>query len=373
MADNIFGNRHIELQGNGRQRAWHRLGPVFQAADALSAQEALVRVKGDIRLAKKPLRVDMTVYEDVTDADGQVTRQPKKDASGNRNFRTIDAPDLYAIVRDKTDDDPEYRVFGTVGKDYTLLQSSEIAEMIDRMSDKWHIETLGLLGKGEQIFFSMAMGGFEIEGDRIENYAIVSDTRTGSGGVTFMYSPVRVVCANTYAMAMEAANWKVSLSHGKAVRAEMNELFQIYSRMEEITKEGELAIRGLTEIGLLDAQVDEVVKAIYPEPAMPSKVRLALSVDGAVETPNLLKGKDAWEAAVDQVKVYRAKVVDLYECFNDEYPNFARSGYSLFNAVTEHSDHYRRERNARTGAESALFGDRAQTKVKAFAAITALR
>ncbi len=364
MAHNLFGERFIETSGNGRARAWHRLGQTFDPSkEPLTAQAALAKAGMTYRMKKFPLSVDMTATR--RREDGTIERSQRE--------KHLLVPDQFGIVREPVTEDPQERLLGVVGRSYTLLQNTDLAKMIDQMGQgKWNVETVGALGQGETIFFALASGSWDIKGDEIEDYIVVTDQRDGKGGITVADTRVRVVCQNTLSWGLQAAASKVSLSHSLAVAEETRELLAIFSKMKEIQSEGRKNLEALTEIAVTDETAKALIEAVYPMPQVPAKVKLALSVDGAVETPNLLKGKEAWEKQCDATLGWRDKTFDLFERFNDEHSRFARTGYAAYNAVTEHEDHYKNGRSDRTRAEGAVFGDRAMTKSRSFELIREL-
>jgi phage/plasmid-like protein (TIGR03299 family) len=368
MSHNLQGTegneRFIELAGNGRPVAWHHLGkPVV--GRALTAMQALEEGDMNFRLKKFPLYADLSA----------------RDEAGNLRLKdgkpifekTVAIPGQWAITRQKTSDDPHERILGIVGDSYTLLQNEDLAAMIDAQGDRWHVETCGSLGYGETIFFAMALGSYEIAGDQIDSYAVVTDTRDGTGGLTIMDTPVRTVCQNTLSYGLAAATSKITLSHSLAVKAEATALTAVFARLKEIQAASREAMAHLAEIPIETETAKSIIDLCYPEPEMPGKVRLARSVDGSgVDTSSLLKGEKAWTQHVERVHGWREAVETGYHKFNDEFPQSAETGWALFNSITGFEDHERNARNNRTRAEASLFGDRALTKSRAFDLISQL-
>jgi phage/plasmid-like protein (TIGR03299 family) len=362
MSHRLFGNRFAEKQGNGRVRAWHNLGQVFPEGE-FSAVQAVAQAGMGYKIGKFPVMVDLTATK--TLPDGTVIR--------SKHERRIAVPDQFALIREPVAEDDQPRFFGTVGRNYTVIQNTTLAEMIDKMATGYTVETVGALGLGETVFFALAAGKWDIRGDEIEDYLLVTDTRDGKGGIVFYNTPVRVVCQNTLNMSLSNNSDRVSLTHRSAVKAEVNELLAIFNALKANREEQHEALRGLTGIKLDAETARALIETVYPEPEKPVKVRLAQSVNGGEDSPTLMKGLRAWESQVENVKVFRAKVEGLHDIFNDQHRQFAGTGYALFNAVTEHEDHYKRGRSERTRAEGAVFGDRSLLKQKAFALIDGLR
>ena len=74
---------------------------------------------------------------------------------------------------------------------------------------------------------------------------------------------------------------------------------------------------------------------------------------------------EAWVTSTDRVRQIRDGARVLYQTFNDEHSQFARTVWAAYNACTETSDW----REGRGDVDhSVVFGPRAQEKVRAFKA-----
>ena len=120
MPATLFGERFL----GRREPAWHRLGEVFPADEKLTATDAMQRVDMMFNVDKHQQYIKMP--------DG--TELPTKS---------------YSVVREPTTDDPQHRVLGTVGKEWTALQASDLSKMLDPITVKCPVETAGAIGKGE--------------------------------------------------------------------------------------------------------------------------------------------------------------------------------------------------------------------------------
>lgn len=345
MAHNLMNrDSFIEMQGNGRKRAWHKLGLTCKPEEQLTCAEMVEKAGLNYRISKF----------------GLLSAIPAKDG-----FTPFSIPGLKALIREETKYDPEKRFFGTVSEGYTIIQNTQIAELLDGMKG-YHPETVGALGNGEEVFFALAAGDFEIAGDKIEEYFLVTDRKDGKGGFIFCNTKIRVVCNNTLIMGLDSATNKVSLSHSKDLHAEAKELVKVFQHLQVIKQEGQENLKKLLEVKYTDETAKEMIENIYPLPKKPQKLQLADSVDGALDTKHLSAGRQQYENQMDNVKVYRAKVEDLYDMFNDSFPKSASTGYALFNVVVEHTDFYRNSKNEIISAQSAVFGEGAKLKSKAF-------
>ena len=162
MAASIFGERFY----GRRTPAWHGLGVVMDQDCTVS--EAMKYVDVDFEILTVPTMAQLP--------DGSIIDTSNK-----------------AIVREPTNDDPEYRVLSVVGGDWTPIQMRDLANFLDPISEKFPVETLGALGHGEKVFLTLDAGDSEIAGEHHKLYYLITDHRDGGGALTIAFTPVRVV------------------------------------------------------------------------------------------------------------------------------------------------------------------------------------
>ena len=160
---------------------WHGLGTVLEE-DAVDSKTAIQAAGLNWSLYKNEL---LTV-----DPDGQ----------------QIEVPDQYAIVRGDTKS-----VLGVVGKNYKIFENAQAFEFFDSViGEKAAVyETAGAL-KGGRIVWILAKlpNSMRIANtDDISNsYVMLATSHDGSRSVTMMPTSVRIVCNNTYTMAVQEYN-----------------------------------------------------------------------------------------------------------------------------------------------------------------------
>lgn len=345
MSANIFMNKgFIERSGNKRTPCWHKLGLTVPENEDITCVGMLERAGLDYKVGKF----------------GMIAAIPTKTA-----YEAFQVPNQVALIRQECKLDPQKRYFGVVTDNYTIIQNRTIAEMLDTFPG--HIETCGALGGGEKIFFALTAGGFEIAGDEIKSYFLVTDQKDGMGGLIFCDTDIRVVCQNTLTMGLNSAKNKISLTHGKAVKQEAQEIVNIYNHLQKIKDSNENSLRHILSIKFDTDSAKDMVSRIYPEPEKPKKLQLLDSVDGAkLDTKVLESGRRAYENELDNVQVDRKIVIKCFERFNDQFSLSAATGYALYNSVVEYEDFYKKGKDAQTTAESALFGSRAVVKSRSF-------
>ena len=124
----------------------------------------------------------------------------------------------------------------------------------------------------------------------------------------------------------------------------------------------------LAEVIIKMPSVDKILEAAYPIPGKPAKVDLL------EDNPGLFDGQEAIQehlSTVNQQWLYYCKLAHTrrdetkvrLEKLNDEFPKLARTPWAVWQACVENEDF-------RDGPESmyvsAVFGDRAKAKIRAF-------
>lgn len=107
-----------------------------------------------------------------------------------------------AIMRTK-----DQSVLGVVGPKYVPLQNSEAFKFFDPFIDANEalIDSAGSLKKGSDIWVLSKLNRAPIDigkGDIVEKYLLLSNSHRGGVSVRVGFTPIRVVCANTLAMAV---------------------------------------------------------------------------------------------------------------------------------------------------------------------------
>lgn len=341
MPPNIFGSRFL----GHRQPAWHGLGKTFNKP--LAASDALAEAGMIYAITKEPLYFL---------AEGHL----------------VWVPDRVALVREKTDDDPVYRVFGVVGQNYGLVQNKEIARLLDALTDVWPVETAGALGYGETIFLTLAAGSVNVAGDELKQYFLVTDSRTGRESLRIAFTPIRVVCQNTLVAGLRAARVSVSLRHVDTLKDDLGFAIEIIRQMQTSQTQMIKLFRKLSETVITIQEVHKILQDAYPTPRKTRTMLLAEETDFANERWRIKVGKErlAWKSARDSIWRCRGAALWLFDRICSKYPDIAMTPWAAYNAVVECED-YREGRGEKAICRSALFGHRAATKKRALEAARA--
>lgn len=339
MGANLFNERFLSR----REPAWHRLGKVFPENEKLTVSEAMSKADVLFKVDKYP----------------QFVRMPD-----GTELET----NSYAIVREPTSDDNNYKLLSTVGKEWTPIQATDLARMLDPISEKFPIETVGALGFGERIFLTLDGKETKIAGEDHHLYWLVSDSRDGTSGLTIAFTPVRVVCQNTLITGLRNSKVSVNIKHNKSINADVEFYLDIFRKMATTKEQVVNALNSLTKTTLVEEQISLIVNSAYPDASKPSRVRLSDSFNKIpVDLWETIKGEqekhlEEYANRQKRIQTIREHAYERIDVFNQEFPRFAQSSYAIYQAIVETED-YRRGHDK---SGTALFGSRADAKARAF-------
>jgi phage/plasmid-like protein (TIGR03299 family) len=347
MSHEIFGNMAIYA----RKPAWHGLGTVFQ--DPMTATDAVIAIGADFVYTLEPL------VAAVKGTDGK--RTPLK------------IPDKMAIVRERVQEGPA-EVMGIVSPDYEIIQNLQFAQALDNLTDKWPLETIGVLKSGKTIFFTLTVGTKQLASSTIEKYFLVTDSKTGKESARFMYTPIRVECQNCLTAALKSSAVQGTLVHRQGVAQEFGFRTDMMSKLIQTESLVDEQFEAMTKAVLTIEQRDVIFQAYWPKPKHVGRMDLVDLIDEDDEELKPLRNMgisagEEFERLVNRTAIVSSELNQMYEKFNAEYNDHANTAWAAYNVCVEHADF------ANAGEMSgyaALFGDRVKRKRRAFDATVAM-
>jgi phage/plasmid-like protein (TIGR03299 family) len=326
-----------------RVPAWHGLGTVVDQAP--TPREALRLANLDWTVDRRP------VYADA----GRAQQGDEVQAlSHPENLKRV--PDRFALQRSDTG-----RILEVVSGDYRVFQNADLADLIDALTVEGataRAESAGSLREGRRVFFLIQRGAFRLGArDEVRQYTLLSNAHDGTASVRLIPTDVRVVCANTLAMAERSAGFAIRHS------ASMADRVAAAKRALSLSDVGNAQSRKVAErMAALKLDADDVR-------------RFFLAVYSAAV------GVIPARADTDAERRAQAKAVDTVAKWVANLDSSRNTGtgtegtlWHAFNAVTEWSDHGRTvrggDRAART--QSNLFGTSAAFKASALRQALAL-
>lgn len=242
---------------------------------------------------------------------------------------------------------------GIVSPKYKIIQNLECFDFIDTLvgSGEAVFHTAGSLYGGSVIFCTVKLpGSVKIGDDLIDKYLMLASSHDRSLKLTVMWTPTRVVCANTLNIAMRGKTTsRVEIRHTTNYDKKIEQAREILKLNERYYQVMEEQFNRLLDTAFSEGDMVE-----FSEKLFPSK-----------------EGKEV--AGVTQNK--RTKVLELFKtgAGNAKVTN---TKWAAFNAITEFADHITNIRvapgttNEETRMNSSMFGSGFNLKQDAFNLLT---
>lgn len=235
---------HFDSGAFVRKSAWHQMGTVLP--DYLSPMAMQTAAGLDWTVTKRPI---------FTTADGDVT-----------NVIRID--DKAATVRSDTN-----QPLGVVGNTYEIIQNTAIFEFLTAVTDNGDvkIETAGALRGGRQVWAQARIGDtYSIGGDPHATYLTVATSHNGSVAFSIFPTNVRVVCANTFSMALAGKTVAYKVLHTVNHQANVADARRALDLTFRDSETFAAQVDRLQNETVTDAEFAALVERLTPMPADPT-------------------------------------------------------------------------------------------------------
>jgi len=306
------------------QPAWHGLGAVLPGA--MTSEEALQAAQLNWEVVQKPLGY-YTDHE-IETPEGKVTRQEFHDLPGQ--FANVRSDNNFFL--------------GTVSDQYTVVQNFEAFDFMDALVDDgiMQYESAFSIRGGKKVIITARMPEVDTiaHGDEQHRFILMSLSHDGCGAIKFGPTSVRVVCANTYKLALSrdgAAIDELSISHVGSLNDRLNKAREILHLATDEFETYSDTARQLAEAKLTRDQWEAYLDVMCP-------------------VPNRLDPD--WTARRESnIQATRDSIAANFRNERNSFGDIVDTAWAAFNAVTEHVDHLPR-RGATTRSKSeARFND----------------
>lgn len=298
-----------------RQPAWHQLGTIV--GDELAFAEAMHLGGLDYPLELRPLTTTRPIFA----ADG--TEQDSLDIAVTTGHQ--------AVVR--TD---RGTTLGVVGGRYHIVTNREAMALVEVLVDEGLavIETAGALREGADAWMAIRFTGDRLDaagengGDPVNFYGLVRTNHDGRASVQIATTPIRVVCANTLAMALADGRSSIhKIIHGVSAPSRMIKAAEaVWGRAAADAEQMAAAFRTLRHTHLSPEQFSAaVLDVLAPLPAEPAPDATS-------------RAKSLFETKTIEADTTRALITHLWITGTGQHG--ATTGWDAFNAATEAIDHH---------------------------------
>ena len=311
-------------------RGWHDLGQLSEKK--MTAAEAITMSKLNWPVEQVPIFHEVTNEHDESES--------------------LVIPDHYLVRRGDNK-----RPLGVMSSKYQMIQNTEMFGFVDKMigSGQAAWDTAGSLAGGRVVFMQVELEGrlFLKSNPRDETIkrVLFFNSHDGSKALTGMITPVRVVCQNTLNAALGSHSNSFKIKHTKNYENKMDYAAKILGLASAYFDDLQAVMDTLDAKKVDESYAEGFVQALFP-------------AEDKAKTPARTTSR-------------REEIMNL---FSNGMGNNGRTGWDLYNAVTEYVDHHSAgrmtstrmdksealadvEREARF--ERAIFGSGATLKQKA--------
>jgi phage/plasmid-like protein (TIGR03299 family) len=239
---------------------------------------------------------------------------------------TLDVPEQFATVRtNPVTGRPD--VLGVVGRGYTPIQNEEHAALLDALVDESgaHFETAGSLRGGRQVFLTMKLPTtMQIGGvDPVDLYLVACNSHDGTSAFRLLVSPIRVVCANTQAIAIRRAQSSFSIRHTSGASGQIEQARQALGLTFKYAETFQAQADAMIAQAMTDRQFRELIDAVW-------------HVDDKADTSAKAgPSKRSQTIAANR----RAVLVDLWRS-SPTAEAIRGTAWGAYQAITEYTDHF---------------------------------
>ena len=326
MSHELFGERFMARGEPG----WHGLGTVFPADRKMTLVEAAH--EAGVAYETKLVPVYAQVGEDLLEIDGRM-----------------------AVVREPLGDEQYWQPLDVVSSNYKLVNNLDFCQTFDELSQIYPVETIGAMGNGERMFAALDAGMIDVKGDVIHQFFTMYDEKTGRSATKLFYTPVRVVCQNTLRMGIEQATLTLNVAHTSGNQKKLERIAELAINMNQRMQSINQLFMNMAVTPFNLDEFKRAVARIYPVPPEPEEL-------------TIINVSEEFSKLGDSMRQHQEAAVELFGKWNDEQPKLANTQWGAYNAVVELED-WKKGRGLGQFS-SALFGERANTKMLAYDVIS---
>jgi len=316
-----------------KEKTWHGVGTILNHYP--TSAEAIKYAGLDFTVEKRPL----FTYD---------TQNNEANVDTDIVIPELSVPDYMATVRKDTE-----QVLGVVGKDYEVVQNTEAFNFFDAIVDGEGIfyETAGALGNGERIFITAKLPDYiEVcNDDLIEKYLFLTTSHDGSGSITAAFTPVRVVCANTLAAALQNMQRTMKIRHTANAADRLKEAHKVMGITNKLADQLQDMFNTWAKIKITDPHLKNLIQLAM----VPNKEVLKALKDGNHDELST-QFKNSVDAVYEYALTSPTQTLDTTR----------GTVFGAYNAITGYFQNVKDYKNSEAKAKSILFGGIAQTRTQ---------
>jgi phage/plasmid-like protein (TIGR03299 family) len=243
------------------------------------------------------------------------------------------------------------RILGVVGPSYTPLQNLDAFKFFHPFIEmnEAQIETAGSLRMGQRVFIlaKLKLDPMEIvKGDAVQKYVLLSNSHDGTLAVRVGFTPIRVVCANTMALAINSkASQLIRVRHTKNVVQNLEDIREIMNLANAEFEATAEQYRLLAAKDINQADLEKYVKLVF------NTNKKILEAEGNVANLNNKRILNSVQPLFEKGR-------------GNDLPQVRGTLWAAYNAVTEYLQ-YERGEDKQVRLDQMWFGQSAQLNKRA--------
>lgn len=157
-------------------------------------------------------------------------------------------------------------LLGVTGKNYKVILNRDAFKFTEFLQKEgWTYETVGEANGGAVTWICMkAPGNTQIDGEPFNHYVLIANSFNGKGSLKVVFTTVRVICNNMFALAMKQSSLSISIPHKGDVRGRMEEAQTVIRGSVSYYSELEDEFKRMKEVKVSDDRAKEIIDRLYP-------------------------------------------------------------------------------------------------------------
>lgn len=230
----------------------------------------------------------------------------------------------------------DHSVLGIVGPDYTPVQNQEIAELAYALRSNAdgtaEVESAGSIRGGRKVWMLLRAASVEFgcKGDESVPYLFIANSHDGSMALKAMPTAIRVVCSNTFHMALSSCKRGIAFKHTQGITNRVEDLKRCIQTWQDSIGKSQERSRDMARVQMSRQDIQDLW------------VDVVTRLDGPVPT----NPKNGWEENRKERAV--AGLAHMAKTFDLESQRFGANLWVAANAATNWVQHIRSQDSVRT-------------------------
>lgn len=276
-------------------------------------------------------------------------------------LKKLSTPEGFVVDHRATYRKSDGSILGVVGPSYRPIQNASAFAWFDPFlqSGEATLETAGSLREGKRIFILASLklaASTIVPGDEVKKYILLSNSHDGTTAGRVGFTPIRVVCANTLAMAVnDSASKLLRVRHTKNSVDALNAIREVMNLANADFEATAEQYRSLAHKCINAKDLEKYVRTVFARAnAKPKKAPEALPVVEAAAGADMLAGlldrplaaaRNENEPSFTEVERESRQISLVKELFEtgagNNLPGVRGTMWAAYNAVTEFTTHHR--------------------------------